>query len=254
MKRSVKRLRLLPLLFLASGCSTPIEHGLNEAAANEVVGALERAGIGAEKRAAEGGDKAAFMVRVPSASAPRALEILRASGLPRPPRRGITEVYGQPSLIPTASEERARYVGALAGEIERTLETVDGIVSARVHLVLAETDPLAVDGKPRNPARASVLVKARGGRSPLPESDVQKLVAGSVPGLDLSAVGVVVATAPDSPEPAATLAAVGPIRVSRDTRPVLLGAALGGLGVLALLAASLVLTARKLAAEHRRKA
>ena len=128
----------------------------------------------------------------------KALDLLRSLGLPRDRRHGFAEVYGQPSLIPTPSEERARYLEALGGEIERTLETADGVVSARVHLVLEETDPLAVDAKPRTAARAAVLLKVRGGRAPLPDGDVQKLVAGSVPGLDPAAVAVVVTRAPDS--------------------------------------------------------
>jgi len=40
-------------------------------------------------------------------------------------------------------------------------------VSARVHLVLEEADPLSLEGKPRAGARAAVLVKAAVGRAPL---------------------------------------------------------------------------------------
>src|SRR4029079_3536639 len=116
----------------------------DERAANESIGALEHAGIGTEKVAEEGGGggtAATFTVRVARPEAARALELLRSLGLPRDRRHGFAEVYGQPSLIPTASEERARYLEALGGEIERTLETADGVVSARVHLVLEENDP-----------------------------------------------------------------------------------------------------------------
>src|SRR4029079_8098004 len=104
------------------------------------------------------------------ADAVRALELLRAAGLPRGQRTGFAEVYGQPSLVPTATEERARYVEALSGEIERTLETVDGVVSARVHLVLEESDPL--DGKSRVPAQAAVLLKTRPNLPQVKEADV----------------------------------------------------------------------------------
>ena len=133
---------------LALGCSTPIRHGLDESAANEVLTALERAGIGAEKLPDEGaaaGAGATYTLRVAHADGTRALDLLRALGLPHDRRRGFAETYGQPSLIPTPSEERARYVDALAGEIERTLESADGVISARVHLVLEESDPLATD-------------------------------------------------------------------------------------------------------------
>src|SRR5215510_15207545 len=167
-------------LAVAGGaCSTNILHGVDERSANEATAALERAGIGAEKLPDEGapaGGGATYTIRVAHADGTRAVDLLRALGLPHDRRRGFAETYGQPSLIPTPSEERARYVDALAGEIERTLESADGIVSARVHLVLEESDPLAVDTKPRAHARAAVLLKARPGAAPFTDSDVQKLV------------------------------------------------------------------------------
>ena len=117
--------------------------------ANETIAALERAGIATEKVADEG-STTAFTVRIARRDAGKALDLLRSLGLPRDRRHGFAEVYGQPSLIPTPSEERARYLEALGGEIERTLETADGVVSARVHLVLEENDPLGG----RSPSRA----------------------------------------------------------------------------------------------------
>jgi type III secretion protein J len=230
----------------ASGCTTGVLHGLDEPSANEAMTALERAGIGAEKIVEEGGTNAAFALRVPRGDATRALDVLRVRGLPRERRHGFAEVYGQPSLIPTASEERARYLEATAGEIERTLETAEGIVSARVHLVLEEIDPLSLEGKPRAGARAAVLVKAADGRAPLTEADIQKLVAGSVPGLDPRAVAVVVTAAPASVEPSlGPLAAVGPFRVTPSSRAPLIVLFAGALAVIGVLAALLLLSLRR---------
>ena len=245
-------LALLALLSLTGvACSSNLLHGLDERAANESIGALEHAGIATDKTADEGG-AATFTVRVARQDAARALDLLRSLGLPRDRRHGFAEVYGQPSLIPTASEERARYLEALGGEIERTLETADGVLSARVHLVLEENDPLAADPHPRTAARAAVLLKARDGRAPLPESDVQKLVAGSVPGLDPASVAVVVTRAPDLADGAdPALTSVGPLRVASGSRATVLGALVAGLVVLAALAVLLLLTARKLAALQR---
>jgi type III secretion protein J len=244
------------LAVTAAACSTNILHGVDERSANEATAALERAGIGAEKAPDEGaaaGTGATYTIRVAHADGTRAVDLLRALGLPHDRRRGFAETYGQPSLIPTPSEERARYVDALAGEIERTLESADGVVSARVHLVLEESDPLAADAKPRNPARAAVLLKARPGSAPFRDADVQKLVAGSVAGLDPSAVSVVMTAAAD-PNGAAlpsSLAALGPLRVTPGTRPLLVAALAFGLALLALLALLLLLTARRIAALER---
>jgi len=239
--------RALILLVLVLGCSTPIRHGLDEPAANEVVGALERAGIGAEKARDEASGPTSFLVRVAQGDAVRALEVLHTLGLPRGPRTGFADLYGHASLIPTPTEERARYLEALSGEIARTLETVDGVVNARVHLVLEEVDGL--EGKPRIPPQAAVLLKTRGAAA-IQEPDVKKLVAGSVPGLKVEAVAVVTTPAGEVKE-GATLATVGPMRVTTGTKGVLVAALAVGLGVLALLAVLLFFTARRLAALQR---
>jgi type III secretion protein J len=264
MRRVTGTVRAL-LLALALGlpaiaCWTPIRHGLDEPAANEVMAALERAGIAAEKvrdEPAAGGAAggAAFVVRVADEDAVRALDLLHGLGLPRGRRSGFAEVYAQPSLVPTSTEERARYVQALSGEIERTLESVDGVVSARVHLVMAEVDPLSVDGKPRVPAQAAVLLKARPGVPPIKEGEVQKLVAGSVPGLAPASVAVVVTPTADAPTAGPPpLEVVGPLRMSPGSRPLLLATLAGALGALVLLAFLLLFTARRLAATQRRLA
>jgi type III secretion protein J len=243
------------LIVGAMGCTTNILHGVDERSANEATSALERAGIGAEKLVDEGGGTGtgSYTVRVTHGDSSRAVDLLRALGLPHERRRGFSETYGQPSLIPTPSEERARYLDALAGEIERTLESVEGVVSARVHLVLEEVDPLNPEAKPRTPARAAVLLRARTGRAPLSNGEVQKLVAGSVAGLDPSAVAVVsVPVGEPSDTTAAPLVAVGPLRMSAGTRPLLLTGFLAALGLLAALAALLLYTARRLSAAERR--
>ena len=80
----MRRMLALTLIALAGlGCSTAIQHGLDETAANEVLTSLERAGIAASKRRDEGG---AFSVRVAAGDAVSALELLRSLGLPREPR------------------------------------------------------------------------------------------------------------------------------------------------------------------------
>ena len=230
----------------AGGCTTGVLHGLDEPAANEALAALERAGIGAEKVTEELGQGPGFALRVPRGDATRALDVLRVRGLPRERRHGFAEIYGQPSLIPTASEERARYLEATAGEIERTLEIAEGVVSARVHLVLEEADPLSLEGKPRAGARAAVLVKAAVGRAPLSEADIQKLVAGSVPGLTASAVAVVVTAAPTPSEASLVpLAAVGPFRVTPSSRAPLIGMFALALAVIGILAGLLFLSLRR---------
>jgi type III secretion protein J len=236
---------LAAALFVASalGCSTvELQHGLDERQANQVVLTLDQAGIAADKDKEEAGREASFKVRVARADAAQAWKVLKANELPRERAKGLLEVFGQPSLIPTATQERALHLSALCGELSRTLEAVDGVLTARVHVSLPEDNPLR-EGADRVRPAASVLIKARPGTA-LAEDDVRKLVAGSVDGLDPAKVSVVVTAAQPAPAAvAADLAHLGPFRVARASRGPLMGTLLAGLGAILVLAVLLVLTA-----------
>jgi type III secretion protein J len=241
-------------LLLVAACDVPLQHGMDENSANEVVIALERANIRASKTRDEAaGAEGGYQVSVGGSDSARAMELLRSLGLPRSRRSGLAEMYAQPSLVPTATEERARFVEALGNDVERTLETIDGVVSARVHITLAESDPLSADAKPRVPAQASVLIKTKAGPLlTLKDTEVQKIVAGAVPGLAPAAVAVVVTVAPEyAGGVAAPMTTFGPIRVAPGSRLVLASAFAALLGLVAILAMVLLFTARRLAAVQR---
>jgi type III secretion protein J len=236
------------LLCCGLGCSAAIHHGLDEASANEVVAALDRAGIAAGKSRDDSG---AFTVTVGQADAVGAIDLLRTLGLPRDRRLGFGDVYKTASLIPSQTEERGRYVEALAGELARTLESFDGVALARVHLVLPEADPLALDGKPKVAGQAAVLLKLKPGRASVALADVQKLVAGSVPGLDAAAVAVVFTQAA-APAREAGMVSVGPWRMAASSRGSFVACVSGLLVLVAVLAGLLLLLARRLAAVQRK--
>jgi type III secretion protein J len=91
-------------------------------------------------------------------------------------------------------EDQALYLSALQEEIAQTLESVEGVVSARVHVQQKSS------GRPghRSPVEstASVLISYRPdpqGSLPLPEQAVQKVVAHAVAGLSPARVAVVFA-------------------------------------------------------------
>jgi len=173
------------------------------------------------------------------------LAVLQALDLPRPARHSLADVYAHPSLVPSAEEDRARFLAAQEGEIATTLETADGIARARVHLVPEEPQTLALPGSPpSHRARAAVFLKTRGTAPPLPLSDVQRLVAASMQGLVPEDVTVVMAPAiATAPSPATS--SVGPLRVTPSSRPLLLGIFASGLAVIAGLAGSLLWMIRR---------
>jgi type III secretion protein J len=226
------------LLCLLSGCGgDEILHGLEEVQANQVLVALGEGGIQATKRREEG-TEGGWMVWVPAPEAARARRILAERELPRLRTQGIAEVFGKGSMVPSNVEERALYHHALAGELSRSVQAIDGVVEARVHLALPAPDPMRPEA-PRA-ARAAVLVKCRPEVRAQVEAlapGIRSLVAGAAEGLDPAAVSVVIAEA-------------GSSRASpeRPARPIRL------LAAASLLAAALGLALAALAWRARRRA
>jgi type III secretion protein J len=246
------------VLALLVGCSSEIIHDVSEAEANEILGALQQRGLGGEKLRHVQGSKASYTVRVARADAVQAWRVLRDENLPRPERKGLGEVFGTSTLVPTATQERALIHHALAGELSKTLQSVAGVLEARVHVVLPARDPLAPADVPAPAPRASVLLRTSG-PSPLSRVEVQQLVAGSVDAMKPEAVSVLIVSSHQQPPATATgaLSRLGPFLVAESSRGLLRVTLLGALGLVLLLVAALLLLARRhraLQLRHRRAA
>lgn len=238
----------LPLVLLCAGCGVELEHGLDERQANEVAAVLEASGIAADK-VAEEGQANGYKIVVAHAEAGRAFALLEARDLPRHAMRGLSETFGSGTLLPSPVEDRARYAAALAAELERSLQEVPGVVSARVHLALPAEEPLVGDGAHARPTASVLLKTAR--VLPLSDGDLKRLVAGAVNGLQAADVGVVIATAAADPG-APPLERVGPLRVARDSRTLTAALATSGLVLILLLSLGLVFAALRLGQLRRR--
>ena len=207
---------VLSLSFMVS-CSQELHHGLTEEQANEMVVALENNGIHAEKVIVEG-EVLSFTLTVPKRDSSRAWEILQSNNLPKAPKKGFGEVFAKTSLIPTAVEEKAMYQQAVMGELEKTLMSITGVVEARVHVVLPESDVLKEELQGPTTTKAAVLLKykpERSGAIPFKDEDVKNLVANSVEGLKPADVAVVASEISQDRKPDMVYA--GPIKVSKDS-------------------------------------
>jgi type III secretion protein J len=208
------------LAALLSACTIPVATDLDEAAANKVVAALGRNGVAADKQR-DSEHEGRFSVDVGRGDASFALAVMAREELPPPATPGWSEALAQSSLIPSRADERARLLLATAGELQRSLLGIDDVISARVHLAVPERDVLEGDGPP-TPPTASVLLKHGNAEPPLSTLDIQRLVAGAVPGLDPASVVVVTKAVAEPVERKGTeLVRLGPLTTTRSSLPYL---------------------------------
>lgn len=207
--RFSKRVALLavPIALLVGCGKQELYSQLSEQQANEVVAALQAAGIDSEKRSQEG----QFSVLTDSGDFPAAVGTLSAQGLPRETFDNMGNVFKREGFVSTPLEERARLLHAMSQEISNTLSDIDGVVTARVHLVVPERSPLS--DKPQ-PSAAAVFIKYRPDRN-LTEQvpQIKALVVNSIEGLaydnvtvalfpaDARPIGARVATPAPAPQP-----------------------------------------------------
>jgi type III secretion protein J len=238
-------IRFAASLLLVAGCAVPVAAGLDEPDANRIVVALDHAKIDATKEPDPGGD-GKVRVTVARDDVARALAAMQGEGLPRPRPRGVLDTIDKGALVPSQAQEHAQLVAGLAGDLERTLEGVDGVLAARVHLNLPAKDPLR--DAPPGKATASVLVEHRGTAPPLASDAIQRLVAGGVAGL--SPVDVAVVTVPRVSPPRGgetDLGHVGPIAVARGSLRMLQTGLVSLVVLVALLAGATLLLYTRLA-------
>jgi flagellar M-ring protein FliF len=119
-------------------------------------------------------------ILVPAPSLDKARLATAAKGTLKSGRMGF-ELFDKPNWVGSEFDERVNYQRALEGELERTVETLNDVESARVDLVMAH-DSLFRDEQ--RPAKASVVLKLRHGSLADGEAAaIRNLVASAVDGL-----------------------------------------------------------------------
>jgi type III secretion protein J len=172
----------LAIFLAACGSSVALLVDLTQADANDIVAALQREGVESEKSMTKTG----VSVMVRESSLPAAVVVLRKNGLPRSSHARMGEVFKREGMISTPLEERARYLYAMSQELERTLSEMDGVIAARVHIVLPERP---APGAPLFPSSAAVYIKHYSDAGlEIQERRIRKMVAASIPGLSQASI------------------------------------------------------------------
>ena len=189
-------LGLLASLFLLSACQTEIYSNLSEREANEMLAALMENGIDAEKTTL---GEENFAVAVANEDVREALAILNDQGLPQSNRQSIGQVFAKSGIVSSPFEERVRYIYALGEEVAQTLQQIDGVLVARVHIVMPEAPELGQEAKPSS---AAVFIKQKVGFDlDFLVPQIRRLVANSIEGVRYEEVSVVLVEAQPQAQP-----------------------------------------------------
>jgi len=189
--RRLLRLALLGSLMFLAACGARVDllAASTEGEANEVLSALLDAGMDARKTTT----KAGIAVNVDATQVARALDVLKARGLPRERFDGMGQIFRKEGLVSSPLEERARYVYALSQELTNTLSQMDGVLAARVHVVLPERGGV---GEITTPSTAAVFIKHQAGYSlDALQPQIRKLVTHAIPGLTEDRVSIALVSA-----------------------------------------------------------
>jgi flagellar M-ring protein FliF len=156
---------------------------LSDRSGGEVIAALEQLDIPYRLSVADGS------IEVPADRLHAARYRLAARGLPRSDADAQDEAERAPRFGASSLQEQQRFQRTLETDLSRSIQSLEAVELARVHLALPRVSPFLRDAPP---ATAAVLVRLRPGAHLQPEqvTTIQTLVAASVPRMKRSEVQV----------------------------------------------------------------
>ncbi len=128
-------------VFFLSACSDPGEDiisGTDQYEANEVLFCLRRHGIDSWKSKADDGSISVFVSKDDYL---KAFQVLKINNLPRENRNTLMTIFPDEGMFKSPTFERIRMRYGLETEMANSLELINGVREARVHIVIpAEKD------------------------------------------------------------------------------------------------------------------
>lgn len=185
MSKPIRAILLAIACMITTACEVELYSELSEREANEMLAILIANDIQGSKEIAK--DKTSSL-KVEEADFSKAVQLLQRNGLPRANFGNIGEIFKKEGLISSPMEERARFIYALGQELSETISQIDGVLSARVHVVVPENfSPLE---RPV-PSSASVFIRHKPGASVSTlTTQIKLLVTNSIEGLVYDKVSI----------------------------------------------------------------
>lgn len=169
-----------------ASCKSELYTNLDQRQATEMVAMLLQHGIPADRKMGKG---ERVSVLVEESRFADAVAVLNDNGLPKEEFATLCNVFKRDGLVSSPVQERAQMICALSQELSRTVSEIDGVLSARVHLMLPENDPLR---QQLVPSSASIFIRHQ---ASVPLNDlvpqIKMLVANGAAGLSYDKVSVI---------------------------------------------------------------
>jgi type III secretion protein J len=173
MQRIFSALVLLFMALAVAGCEEQILHDLSESEANRVVSRLRSSAVEPRKVVQSDGRWAIAVARQQVGDALAFLDSQRVLSV-----RSVQPARGAAAgLVPSRQEQWFSYQQAVARSIESTLNSIDGVLEAHVHLHLPERDPLL--GRKSDEGGSGSVLLLIGQRCAVSDEQVAALVAGA---------------------------------------------------------------------------
>lgn len=246
MKQLAKSLSILTFILLLCGCDETVVlfNSLDEQQANPIMALLQENHLSCQKSA---GEENTWKLMVKQRDFAKAVEICQQHGLPQQIYHGVGDVFKKTGMVSSPTEERIRFMDALAQDLSRTISEIDGVISARVHIVLPNNDPFA---KNVLPSSAAVAIRHRSDcdlEDHIPE--IKNLVMNAIEGVDYDKITVTLFKVIVAPKDAITEQPNAP-KISDDMMRILVTA---NASLAVLLAVVLVLVIMRLIFGKRQK-
>lgn len=189
--KTFRHIAIAVVLVFITGCKTELYSNLAENDANSMMSILLNNKISAEKTYDKKAE--AYFLHVEKSQIPQAVQLLKQHGYPKEKISTVGELFKKEGLISSPLEERTRFIFALSQSVQETLSQIDGVLVARVHVVLPENNPIDKEVKPSS---ASVFIKYNPAyRLEDMKSDIKLIVEKSIEGLTYDKVSVVMVPA-----------------------------------------------------------
>ncbi|MEE9350877.1 MAG: type III secretion inner membrane ring lipoprotein SctJ [Thiotrichaceae bacterium] len=183
----IKVILLLVTSSLLSSCQMELYNGLSESDVNEMLAIMLSNDIASKKiKDKKGGS---YSLTVDDSLIPESVRLLKEYGYPKEKVASIKDLFKKEGLVSSPMEERVRYIYALSQSVQETLTKIDGVIVARVHIVMPENNPY-IDKV--SPSSASVFIKYHPNTSLSDiKSEIKLIVEKSIEGLTYDKVSVV---------------------------------------------------------------